>query len=71
MNRIKVINLLAEISTIPLKERPLKSDGSLDVEKFNNLPKVKGVKSELKAMKITKDKLNKEGFMVAGMLLNI
>jgi len=71
IDKVKIINLLAEISEIPITDRPLNLNGSLDLNRFNELPKVLEVKNKLKEMNVNHKWLDKQGFMVASMLLNI
>lgn len=68
INKIAVEKLLKEISEIDY--RPKNKDGSLDVDAFNNLERVKVIKNNLKSEGIKKSSdLGENGFIVAAMLL--
>jgi hypothetical protein len=59
---------LVEITKI--KDRPLKPDGNLDTEAFNQLPQVQEAITRFREAGITREWLFNNGFIMAGTVLD-
>lgn len=69
MNKKQIVKTLLEITLkIPKESIPHKSDGSMDIEKFYEVPLVSAVITILKHFMIDSDYLSENGFIPASMV---
>ena len=65
----KAATMLQTVAELELFKRPVDKKGYLDVKKFNEMDEIKKLKAQLLKLKINKPVLDKNGFIVAAMIL--